>query len=937
MRLRSHLARIREILPIHEMAKISTRGGILHAVLLMTFMGGSAHAIITSDGDGTHIVEPGVAAFGINLDGVVSLDQQGFGFGTGVLISDTHVLTAAHVIRENPFLFSARFDLPGGAVTIPVVGYALYPGFSDTTLANDLAVLELAEAAPLEAPRYPLYTGTNEVGKTTVIAGYGRKGSGATGASGGLVGDGNKRAGLNRIDATGQDVADLGGYPAGFDSSFLLFDFDSGSPANDFTTLFGSGDLGFGNDEVGLGDYDAGGPLFIEVEPGEFRLAGINSVNAGLLGSFSSFDYAAETGSWGEVFRSMRVSSAISFINGAMAGNGMRRLRIFNDGEANFEENTSVNTLVRVEDWPGLAGIPTVLTLGFGASVASTQLEGIALEIRDFSEVFVNDGTITGYPAVQVVDYGYLVVSGGRITALPNTLFAFFSNSVGIRANGNSETIITGGTITGDADALAAIDDSFVTINGGTLIGGNNAARIYSSALVSGGSFQSSGNGINTDLNGYLVIVDGTFQGDDNGGLFGGNSKVEIIGGSFLSTSDALRSDAEATVKIQGGSFTGDSIGLRAMNASKMTVGGGTVTGQFALWSPDEAEVTVSGGEFSGVLNDLRVQGSSTCLISGGNFTGESVGLAALDSARVLVTGGQFDNGSFAIRSTQLSEVGVSGGSFKGSTYAFVASEESLATINGGSFEAPRGGIIVSNTAKAEIRGGTFKGPNEDGMYVTDSATVDIFAGDFQGLQTDIYTDSNAVVRIYGYDFNRPLGEVVDSSGTISGTYFDGTPFSIFFARFNNSIIELVSTYESWAMAYGLEGPDALPTADPNGNAYPNIVELVFGGNPAPGGSSPIILTSSLQADLGNGDQRYFKMSYPLTESSISLGAIANCEYSLDLSPDSWTLAQDGVDGVIIQTTIDGFAPDLHQVEVWLPASLAPDGRLFTRVSADFP
>jgi len=78
-------------------------------------------------------------------------------------------------------------------------------------------------------------------------------------------------------------------------------------------------------------------------------------------------------------------------------------------------------------------------------------------------------------------------------------------------------------------------------------------------------------------------------------------------------------------------------------------------------------------------------------------------------------------------------------------------------------------------------------------------------------------------------------------------------------------------------------------------------------------------------------------MSYPLTESSISLGAIANCEYSLDLSPDSWTLAQDGVDGVIIQTTIDGFAPDLHQVEVWLPASLAPDGRLFTRVSADFP
>lgn len=262
------------------MGKIA-RAMFAGCVLLAAAWPFSASAIVTSDGVGTHVVTPGVPAFGVNLDGVVRLDFEGltdFGLGTGILISDTHVLTAAHVIRDAPFLRSARFDLPGGAVLIPITGYAIHPDFGPTSGANDIAVLELAIPAPAAAPRYPLYTGSDEVGKTVIVAGYGRSGSGATGA--GAI-DGAKRAGLNRIDATGQDVADLGDYPAGFDRSFLLFDFDSGQPANDFTTLFGAGETGFGDDEVGLGinpdlfDFDAGGPCFIETSPGVFHVAGM--------------------------------------------------------------------------------------------------------------------------------------------------------------------------------------------------------------------------------------------------------------------------------------------------------------------------------------------------------------------------------------------------------------------------------------------------------------------------------------------------------------------------------------------------------------------------------------------------------------------------------------------------------------------------------------
>ena len=110
-------------------------------------------AIVTSDGVGTHVVTPGTPAFGVNLDGVVKLgglppfatgDEPLSNLGTGALISDTHVLTAAHVADKGPFLYIVQFDLADGPVRIPVTGYAIHPNYVDGGSNDDIAILCVA-------------------------------------------------------------------------------------------------------------------------------------------------------------------------------------------------------------------------------------------------------------------------------------------------------------------------------------------------------------------------------------------------------------------------------------------------------------------------------------------------------------------------------------------------------------------------------------------------------------------------------------------------------------------------------------------------------------------------------------------------------------------------------------------------------------------------
>lgn len=251
---------------------------------------------------------------GDGYDGVVRVSFGGY-YATGALLFDGRaILTAAHLFDGRTGTASVTFETRSGTQTLSATTILQHPGY-DAQSNNDLAIVWLSGTAPMMAHRYDIYRDSDEIGQVFTLSGYGRTGTGNTGATSSATSSPIRLKATNQFDADGATLKSYLGAGMAWTplaGTQLLADFDNGTATSDaLGRLIYRSDLGQGLNEGLIASGDSGGPAFIQN-----KIAGVASYTASLSqGSIDPDLDATTNSSFGEIAAWQRVSAYQQWID----------------------------------------------------------------------------------------------------------------------------------------------------------------------------------------------------------------------------------------------------------------------------------------------------------------------------------------------------------------------------------------------------------------------------------------------------------------------------------------------------------------------------------------------------------------------------------------------------------------------------------------------
>lgn len=300
-----------------------------------------AEAIVVTGDPNDYVVKPGTGYDGVGKLEIKLVDlpeDMSNSSCTGSLLpTGLHILTAAHCFTKSTEDLEGAISLQKFVTSDAIVTFEsptlssisasefyIHPDWNGES-EGDIAIVKLANPAPLEIDRYDIYRNTDEIGQVATLVGYGDTGNGNTGDT--ISGEfpETKRYGQNVYEDfysnllenakqitpefTPEFTSEVGS------NNVLAYDFDNGLAVNDAFGYLGFPNLGLGLNEVNSAPGDSGGPIFING-----LIAGITNFgeSSSFFGIPSDIDSELNS-SFGEFSFDTRVSSYASYIDDVLA------------------------------------------------------------------------------------------------------------------------------------------------------------------------------------------------------------------------------------------------------------------------------------------------------------------------------------------------------------------------------------------------------------------------------------------------------------------------------------------------------------------------------------------------------------------------------------------------------------------------------------------